>query len=193
MMIVEIILVLLIALALAKHKGKAKRRYRRYIKGQVDEELDLTTLASRTLVSMNFDETVDERTWISSVRATYALRNLTQAADVGPFRVGLAHSDYSSAEIEQWIENTGSWSEGDLVNREIGQRKIRDVGIFEAVASLNEATVLNDGKPITTKCGWILVQGQTLKIWVYNLGEAAVATTVPRVHAEGHANLWPSG
>ncbi len=143
------------------------------------------------MVSNVIGDTVTERTYLSSVVLRWALKNFTQGAGDGPIMVGVAHSDYTSAEIEEWLENLSSWKEADLIGQEVAKRKIRMVGVFVTPATVNDAAVLNDGKPIRTKCGWILTQGQTLRVWAYNLGTSALATTVPDVRAEGHANLWP--
>jgi len=188
----EIIIVLLAALGMAR-KGRGKRgsRFRKYLRGSVDEGLLLTTIGANSLLSSDFDETVNERAFVSSIVASWSLANWTDIANAGPILVGIAHSDYTSSEIEAVIENTGSWNEGSLVEQEIAKRKIRIVGQFSGAASAADAQVLNDGKPIRTKCGWILNQGQTLKVWAYNTGTVAVATTVPFLHVQGHANLWP--
>ncbi len=163
----------------------------RYIRGNVDEKMALTTLAARTLVSNVYAESVEERTYISSQVVTHSLSDLTLGTGIGPIMVGVAHSDYSAAEIEEFIENTGSWSEGDLVqSKEVGARRIRIIGIFRMEQGVMDA-VLNNGKPIRTKLGWILTTGQTLDQWAYNLGSAPIATTVPQYNVEGHANLWP--
>ncbi len=138
-----------------------------------------------------FDESVEEKTFLSSVRAAWTLSKFSPAVGIGPIQVGLAHSDYSASEIEAWIENTGSWKQGDLINQEVAQRRIRSVGIFETPADAGDSVTLNDGKPIRTKLGWILTTGQTVDVWAYNLGTAAVATTDPAVHLQGKANLWP--
>ncbi len=175
-----------------KGKGRGKRMAR-YIRGQVDEELQLGTLAARTLVAQVFDEVVEERTLISSVVATYTLDQFTSGAGSGPIMVGLAHSDYSAAEIEEVIENTGSWTEGDKVSQEVAKRLVRIVGVFgsEGGAGATLKHTLRDGEKIKTKLNWILTTGQTLDLWAYNLGNAPLATTDPQVHVEGHANLWP--
>ncbi len=170
---------------------RRNRKFRRYLKGSVDETLNLGTLAPTTLVGAAFDETVNERTFVSSIRATHSLSEFTPAADRGPILVGVAHSDYSDAEIEAVIENTGSWNEGNLVQQEVAKRKVRRIGIFEIPDNATDAVVLNDGKPITTKLGWILVQGQGLRQWAYNMGTAALVTTDPAYRMQGHANLWP--
>ncbi len=163
----------------------------RYLRGNVDEELALTTLAGKTLVGSPFDESVAERALLTSIVATYALDDFTLGTDIGPFVVGIAHGDYTDVEIEAFIENTGSWVEGDLVSQEVAKRKIRIVGTFSQEIT-NATDVLNDGKPIKTKLNWILNIGDTLRLWVYNFGSNAVATTVPNVHIHGHVNIFPT-
>ncbi len=178
---------------MAKKRGGPKRR-RRYLKGNVDEKLSLGTLAATTLIGDVFDETVNERCLVSSLVASYSLDNLTPPQ--GPILFGVAHSDYSDAEIEEVIENTGSWDEGDLVNQEIAKRKVRQIGTFATDSVITSAGAIadvpfNDGKPVKTKLNWILLQGQTLKIWAYNRSSGALSTTVPIITASGHVNLWP--
>ncbi len=185
------ILLALVASMLAR-KGRARRKFRRYIRGTVDKRLSLGTLAGDTAIAANFDGTVSERTWCSSVVATWGMDEFTTGTDDGPIIVGLAHSDYTAAEIEEWVENNPGWSEADQVAQEIGQRKIRRVGMFADGASASVNIVLNDGRQIHTKCGWMLLQGQTIKVWAYNAGSSPLATTDPTVHVQGHANLWPN-
>ena len=163
----------------------------KYIRGSINEQLALATLAAATLVSATFDEAVQERTLVSSIVAAWSLSDFTDATGDGPIMVGVAHNDYSDAEIEAVIEATGSWDEGDLVQQELSKRKIRRIGIFGGgVQSGGQDRVLNDGKVIKTKLNWILNQGQTLKVWAYNLGSSSL-TTGALVRTEGHANLWP--
>ncbi len=164
----------------------------KYIRGRVNENLSLGTLAPVTLVSVIFDETVTEKALVSSTDVTYSMENKTVGGGDGPIMIGLAHSDYTDAEIEEVIENAGSWNEGDKIQqREIGRRLVRTIGVFEETGPNLSSQVLNDGKPIHTKLNWTLVTGQSLRLWAYNLGNSALDTTVPVVHAEGHANLWP--
>ena len=163
----------------------------RYIPGDIDETLLLPTLASRTLVSTPFDNVVNERTLVSSIIAAYSMTLFTGAADDGPIMVGVAHSDYTDAEIQAVIDATLSWNEGDLIAQEVAHRKVRRIGIFRNPATAAESTSLNDGRKIKTKLNWILLQGQTLRLWAFNMGGSALATTVPRIDMEGKANLWP--
>lgn len=187
------VIILIVAFAMmAKHPKRRRRRMGKYIRGQVDENLPIGTLAARTLSVAGFDESVTERTFVSSMVASWSLSDWTTGQNIGPLLVGVAHGDYTAAEIEEVIENTGSWNEGNLVSQEIGKRKVRIVGTFRSANTDGSGTaVLNEGRPITTKLGWILLTGQTLDLWAYNLGSAAFATTDPDLHVEGHANLWP--
>ncbi len=162
----------------------------RYIPGDIDETLALSTLAAKTLVGVNFDNTVIERAIVTSIRATYSMGNFTKATDDGPILVGVAHSDYSDSEIEQVIEATLSWNVADKIAQEIAKRQVRRIGIFENPATVDESVTLNDGRPIKTKLNWTLTTGQTLKLWSYNMGVSALATTSPQVHMQGKANLF---
>jgi len=163
----------------------------RYIRGSVDETLQLGTLASKDVGFGLFDEVVNERTLVTSLVAAYSMVGLTPEAGAGPILVGIAHGDYTAAEIEEWIETTDSWDEGNLVEQETAGRKIRKIGIFRTPDSATESTRLNDGKPIRTKLNWILTQGQTISLWAYNMGAAPLSTTDPRIDVQGHANLFP--
>ncbi len=177
---------------MAKHTGKSgKGRFRRYLKGRLDETLALGTLGAKVVISANSSDVVTEKAFLSSVKATWSLGAVTDAINVGPVEVGIAHSDYSSAEIEEYLENSGSWQEEDMISQEIGKRKIRSVGLLRSPDTVAGFSRLNDGKPITTKAGWIIQTGQGVRIWAYNMGSVAFATTDPQMQVQGHANLWP--
>lgn len=178
-----------VLILLAKRRGMG-----RYIKGNIDVDIALGTLAAKTLATQAPADVVEEKAFVSSIRATWSMGNFTPGVNRGPIMVGYAHSDYSAAEIEAWVERSTSWAEGDKVSQEISNRFIRRVGVLPAPVEVSAGigtSVLNDGKAITTKLGWLLTTGQTIDLWVYNLGSAALADTDPNVHVEGHANIWP--
>lgn len=168
------------------------RKYRRYLRGSIDHLLSLGTLAGSDLIASDLVDAVEEPVYVSSVKAAYSLDSMTPGTDVGPILCGWAHSDYTDAEIEAWVENQGSWSAGDKVAQEIARRQCKQVGIFDIDELVAGFARINNGATFTTKLGWVLIEGATLKFWCYNMGTAALATTNPNVRAQGHANLWPT-
>ncbi len=113
---------------MAKKPVKRRRSRGKYVKGSIDQSMDLGTLAANTLVGFDNAQVTTERTRVSSIEATYSLDNLV--AGQGPIVFGVAHSDYTDAEIEQVLENTGSWNSGDKVQQEIAGRLVRIIGTF---------------------------------------------------------------
>ncbi len=175
---------------MAKHP-KGRGRFRRYLRGNINHGLDLGTIGPAVVIGSTVSDVVTERAWTSSVSLRWSLNDWTPITNAGPILVGVAHPDYTDAEIEAWLENSGSWEEADQVQQEVAKRKIRQVGIFENPTGASLSRHLNDGKPILTKCGWMITTGQSIRIWAYNLGSVAAATTTPQLEAVGHANLWP--
>ncbi len=174
-----------------RDRSEHRRRFSKYIRGNIDLTFSLGALAGSDVITQAVQDAVEEKAWVSSVVGTYTMKDLTVTPDAGPLHMGVCHSDYSDAEVEEWIELTTGWAQGDLVSREIAKRKIRRIGSFEAAGQALAVQALNDGRPITTKCGWMLTTGQNVRFWVYNSGSAALATTTPDVTVQGHANLWP--
>ncbi len=160
-----------------------------YMKGNVDETMQLGTLAPTTLISANFDEVTTEKQLISSLVATWALDGMV--AGQGPILFGVAHSDYTSAEIEAVIEATGTWNRGNKTQQEIAKRLVRVIGTFVGLQGTGTNDVkFNEGRPVKTKLNWTLITGATLKLWAYNISASALSTADPNVRVNGHANLW---
>ena len=176
--------------ALAK-RGRSRRKMGKYIKGPLDLNIAGGTLASNTAV-LGATPTVTERALVSSIVCEYSFAGFTGGDNIGPVSVGVAHSDYTLAEIEAVLELNTGWAEANKVGQEIAKRLVRRIGTFNVeAASAGETSVLNDGKAIKTKLNWIVNVGQGLNFWIYNNGSAAFATTDPNCHILGHANIWP--
>ncbi len=131
----------------------------------------LGTPATGTVVKGDFAQLVDDKMWFISAELVWGLQGLTGGE--GPITVGLAHNDYSAAEIEEFIESSASWDAGDKIAQERRRRKIRVVGIFDGL-SANE--VLNNGLPIKTYLGMSIEEGQTLSTFAYNQSGATLTT-----------------
>ncbi len=194
MLNIIMIAVAIIGALLAKRGG----RRRRYIRGNIDSDEFLgSSLAANTGIRFAFSGVLTEKAWISSVRAVYSMTNYTVAQNAGPIQVYLAHSDYTLSEFEAWRELTGSssWTEGGLTEQEINRRgrKIKLVGQFGPTSTSvpTDTHLLNGGRPITTKLGWVGTTGQTVAVIFYNTGTAAMTTTSAEMQIQGHANIWP--
>ncbi len=184
------ILLLLVAMILMAKKPSKRRRMTGYFAGNIDMDMPLGTLAAQTVLLQGVGDVVAEKTFVSSIHNTYTLQGMSPGDNIGPLMVGVAHSDYSTGEVEAWIELSTGWSQADLVSRETANRLIRKIGVFESPLNSGVSSSLNDGRAIKTKLNWTLISGQSLNFFVYNLGTAALGTTDPDVHIEGKANLW---
>ncbi len=185
---IPLVVIALFVVGAAKRRG-SRRSMKGYLKGNVDEELNLGTLASKTLVADTWDESPEEKTLISSIVTTWSLDGIVSGQ--GPIIFGVAHSDYSDTEIEAVIENQASWDQGSKVEQEVAKRLVRQIGQFvnETGSGTNDVQ-FNDGKPVKTKLNWRLNTGDTLKMWAYNVSGAALSTAAPVMKCNGHANLW---
>lgn len=193
-MMLEILVVMaVIAVGVILLISAAKRRgMGGYIKGNIDLDFALGTLAAQDVVVSAVADAVVSRSIITSIDCSYSLSGYTVTDNVGPIQVGVAHFDYSDAEIEEWIELATGWDGGNLQSQEVSNRKIRSIGTIPMITSL-AASPLNEGRPIKTKLNWIIEPGQGLKFWAYNQGSVAVGGTDPDMHVTGHANLFPRG
>ncbi len=159
-----------------------KRRRTPVRKLRVSESQALGTLGAGSLASQVFDDAVSEKMFLLSLEAAWALGEHTP--DQGPITVGIAHSDYTAAEITEWIAATSAWDTGNLVAQEQNSRKIRQVGKFSGTLAQE---VLNDGKQIKTPLRFIVESGQSLQQWAFNQ-DTSVLTTGSLVMIEGQ--VW---
>ncbi len=128
-------------------------------------------LANGDLASTAIGSIVDDRMWLMSLAGTFAARDFT--AGEGPIVCGVAHSDYSAAEIEECLEAQAAWDQSDLVAREQAKRKVRTIGTF---ANVLTSETLNDGKEMKIKLGWMAEVGMTLQFWTWNKSGAVLTT-----------------
>lgn len=177
------IFILLATCLLAKKGRTGRRRYTGYFFPRVSSTLALSTLATNDMLIGAVLGAVDAPTWISKIRATWTISNITQGD--GPIIVGLAHSDYSAAEVEEWFEATSAWQTNNKIAAEQAARKCRMVGALQSDAAGDNTTwSLNDGKPITTKLGFAVNATQGLIFWAFNDGNA-VLITGSSIHLNG--------
>jgi len=160
-------------------KNRKPSRYRGYRKLPVTQDVSFSTLAADALIGTVLSTTFTEERRILSAELTWAVEDLTDLD--GPLEVGIAHSDYTDAEVEEALEAGGAWDEGNLVAQEQAKRLVRMVGLLT-----EEETTLNDGQPVKTRLNWRMASGDTIRIWCRNRGDqlttGAVITTQGSLH-----------
>ncbi len=120
-----------------------------------------------------------------SVKASYSIADLGAAID-DSFQFGLAHSDYTPAEVEECLEASAAIDLGDKIAQEQANRLVRRIGtISQAGGIVASGLQFNDGKPVSTKLNWVMSIGDTINMWVRN-GSAVVYTTGSLLVMSGH-------
>ncbi len=146
---------------------------------RLQNDSPMGALASLTALINNLVPASESAYRAISLRLSWAMNEFT--AGDGPVYVGVAHGDYTAAEVEEWIESQTSMNRGDKIANERRTRQIRMIGVFDPAIT----SVLNDGKPITTKLNWAIPIGQLINMWAYNADASAPLTTGSEVSQIG--------
>ncbi len=149
---------------MAKH---GKRRRYNLRKVRVSSILSVGALASLDLTEGNLHTVPTDPLRIVSVRFSYSLTDLAAVIDDGA-EFGLAHGDYSAAEIEECLEAQSGINRNDKIANERANRLVRSIGRFTGSPGADGSKDVNDGKPIHTKLNWYIGIGQALAVWIRN-------------------------
>ncbi len=146
--------------------------------------VDLGALVAGDLISAAVGPTMTNEGRVSSIDMAWALRD--HSTDEGPIYFGVAHPDYTSAEIEEWIESDVTGPNSKL-EQEQANRLIRQIGVF---GSEGFDEKFNDGRPMKTKLNWTFRDGsKPISYWAYN-GSTLTLTTGSRLVGIGHLNVF---
>ncbi len=154
---IYVLVVVLTCLALRKGRRRRRLTSANFRKVQTNFAGGLGTLASLVATTISLSNGMTTEVRVSRLKGTLIWNDVT-AGDV--IHVGVAHSDYSSAEIEEWIESTGGVDFGNLIDGEISRRLIRNIG---GMLGGEEGRLR-----FNIKLNWRLDDGDSLNIWVYN-------------------------
>ncbi len=122
-----------------------------------------------------------------SLDCSYSWADIGQDIDDG-CTFGIAHSDYTAAEIEECLEAGGSMDLGDKVEQEKANRLVREIGtISSSGGPSGGGAPFNDGKRVKTRLNWLMSTGDTLNVWIMNIS-GVIWTTGSGVTITG--NLW---
>ncbi len=177
------IYVIVVALLGAARRRTTRRRRRinpQTFRGvQISPSGGLGTLANKSVTTIALSNAVNDTVLITSAKVSIVWDDATDAD--GPLMVGFAHSDYTDAEIEEFIESIGEVDFGDKISAERSRRLIRLVGTLHAPESVR--------LPMKkTKLNWLLAEGDFIQLFVYNTG--AVLTTGSEMITMGQLNLF---
>ncbi len=118
---------------------------------------------------------------------SYNWSNKSAADDAAVF--GLAHSDYSAAEIEECLESQAGIDQGDKVAQEQANRLVRLIGQFSSggEGGVSGGAQFNDGKTIKVRLNWLMGIGDTITLWIRN-ASGTVFVTGSNITIQG--DLW---
>ncbi len=170
-------------------RRKTSRRRRRSFnlrKVRVAETIGITALAAGDVITGFLTNASTDPFRLVSVDLNYSVVNLGAAIDDGQ-EFGLAHSDYTAAEVEECLESQASIDLGDKVAQEQANRLVRSIGRATGSGVTGGGRAFNDGKPMKTKLNWLLSTGDQLNVWIRN-GSGIVYTTGAAMSVQGH--VW---
>ncbi len=168
-------------------KRSSRRRKFNLRKVQIADESTISALAAKDVETFALSGAATNTLRVVSANLMYTWGAL--AVNDGGCEFGLAHSDYSAAEIEECLEVQTSMDIGNKVSQEQADRLVRRVGTFPSTpnAATTGEQVANEGRPIKTRLNWLLAIGQTLNIWVRN-SSGTIWTVNSLLNASGE--LW---
>ncbi len=170
---------------MARRKSSRRRRFN-LRKVRVAASVGVGALAAGDLIAAAITAAAADSIRIVTADLAYSMADLGATADDGQ-EIGLAHSDYSAAEIEECLESSTSIDLGDKIAQERANRLVRTLGQLHDSTGTGAGLDFNNGQPLKVRLNWVLSAGDTLNIWVRN-GSSVVYTTGASIVAIG--NLW---
>ncbi len=171
---------------MANYRRRRNRRAFNLRRVRVAGSIPCGALATLDVTSAVITGATTDLLRIVSVDFSYALSDFGATSDDGQ-EFGLAHSDYSPAEIEACLEETSQMNPGDLIAQEVGNRLVRTIGQMVGAPGTGAGLNFNNGLRKKTKLNWQLSTGQGLSVWVRN-ASGTVWTTGATIDIIG--DMW---
>ncbi len=166
-----------------------KRRPRRRFnlrRVRISQFVNAGALASADVIVGPITNNLADDMRFVSLNASYSLADIGATIDDGQ-EFGLAHSDYTAAEIEECLEAAAAIDLGNKVIQEQANRMVRFIGQFQGAPGTGAGKSFNNGLPIKIKLNWAMAANDQLSLWIRN-GSGTVWTTGARVVVSG--DLW---
>ncbi len=136
----------------------------------IDSGITLSTLANATVLSGSLIATLTEDLHLIHADLAWSIQGLTPGE--GPIYVGIAHGDYSDAEILEALlaSLTGP---GNKIEQEQSRRLVRRIGGFPGILA---EEVLADGQQIRTRLNFTVQSAKTVKMFAFNRSGGTLTT-----------------
>ena len=174
---------------MARRRRSRKRTFN-LRKVRIEDTFSLGALASLDVVSSALITTATNPYRLMSIDVSWSLSDLGASAD-DTCEFGVAHSDYTSAEIEECLESQASIDFGNKIANEQAQRLVRSIGIFTGTGGTGASSQYNEGRPMKTKLNWYIGIGDHITVWARN-GSGTVYTTGADIVSIGVMWVKPS-
>ncbi len=165
------IIAALVLLVLAAKKRR-RRRSGRFVALPFNTQQALATLADETVVSADLTTNLAEDFYAISVDI---IASIDGGASEGPVEVGVAHDDYTVAEIKEFID-VNLTDPDDKIAQERSRRLIRRLGTIANIGAGGASLVPRSGEAKRIPLRFVLGDGHTLSAWVMNHSGGALTT-----------------
>ncbi len=169
---------------MARRKGSRRRFNLRRVR--ITSNSVIGALAAQDVVDGDFTVVSTNPYRVISVVCAWGITNLGASSDDGQ-EFGLAHSDYSAAEIEECLEAQTGIDPSNKIENERANRLVRTIGQMAGEPGTGAGLYFNGGVPVRTRLNWKMGIGDKLRMWVRN-GSGTIYTTGAQLTAIG--NIW---
>ncbi len=186
----EIVLIALLAVLMAHRRRGGKRRYN-LRKVRINSAPAIGALDVGDVVSVSIINVAADTYRLISFKAAFTWANKATQDDSLTF--GLAHSDYSAAEVEEALEAVTSIDLGDKVAQERANRLVREIGVIGGKSDTSAGGAdFNDGRQVKVRLNWLMSIGDQLNLWMRN-ASGVIYTTGGTVTVSGAIWLKDGG
>ncbi len=150
-------------------RTRRKRRSFNLRPVRIQSSLSIGALASADVISGAVTNNASNPMRLVSAHLSFGISDLAALIDDG-FMFGIAHGDYTAAEIEECLEAGGTMDQGDKIALEAANRLVREIGIItkSTGGTIGSGLSFNDGRPVKIRLNWKLSIGKAFQVWVRN-------------------------
>ncbi len=133
----------------------------------------LSTLADNSVLKTAIQAAFTRRFRVAYLKGTWIIRGGTSTE--GPLVVGLAHSDYTIAEIQE-ATDVSVISSSEKIANERRRRLVRKVGAFKMFESNEQLQGDRGSEKVFTRLNWPIEEDFSLDLWAQNRSGATLTT-----------------